>query len=310
VLEQVLTGVPEEKVLDHITEFRAKFKARPGWEKGSPKRANNITKYEAKEARQGKANMPGHVRASINWNTLKHMFGDKYSMNIIDGAKAWTDEVTLGSNFTLKDAFQAVNDAPTNFMATYLGIGEVPSLTDFVGTLVKEDLIADYSGAKEAEKKAALELRQAAAIKFPTVSIDVEGVPTTVVNPDIAALQALGIETSTLSLAEKAAIEAEYTERIDSYTAALADLGLASNAIKDQVRSDQQNVLLSQKAQASVDNIGGVASEYNSIKDPEQRAIYERTLKPAVLATTKQIAPLMDTVLASSSPFPTIPTET
>ena len=87
VLEQVLTGVPEEKVLEHITEFRAKFKARPGWEKGSPKRANNITKYAAKEASQGKANMPGHVRASINWNTLKQMFGDKYSMNIIDGAK-------------------------------------------------------------------------------------------------------------------------------------------------------------------------------------------------------------------------------
>jgi hypothetical protein len=31
--------------------------------------------------------MPGHVRASINWNTLKRMFGDKYSMGITDGAK-------------------------------------------------------------------------------------------------------------------------------------------------------------------------------------------------------------------------------
>ena len=230
--------------------------------------------------------------------------------NVIDSAKAWTDEITLGSDFTLKDAFQSVNDAPSNFMATYLGIGEVPKLTDFVGTLVKENLVNDYSGAKEAEKKAALELRQAAAIKFPTVSIDVEGVPTTVVNPDIATLQALGIETGSLSPAEQAAILLEYDNRISSYTAALADLGLASNAIRDQVRSDQQNIVLSQKAQASVDNIGVVASEYNSITDPEQRAIYERTLKPAVLATTKQIAPLMDTVLASSSPFPTVPSET
>lgn len=230
--------------------------------------------------------------------------------NIIDSAKAWTDEITLGSDFTLKDAFQSVNDAPTNFMATYLGIGEVPKLTDFVGTLVKEDLVKDYSGAKEAEKKAALELRQAAAIKFPTVSIDVEGVPTTVVNPDIATLQSLGIETGTLSPAEQAEIIAAYDERITSYQSALDDLNLASNAIKEQVRSDQQNVVLNQKAQASVDNIGVVASEYNSIKDPEQRAIYERTLKPSVLATTKQIAPLMDTVLTSSSPFPTVPTET
>jgi DNA polymerase elongation subunit (family B) len=87
ILEQVLTGSTEQDVLDFITEFRTVFKARPGWEKGSPKRANNITEYQAKEAKQGKANMPGHVRASINWNTLKRMFDDKYSMNITDGQK-------------------------------------------------------------------------------------------------------------------------------------------------------------------------------------------------------------------------------
>jgi hypothetical protein len=87
ILEKVLTGSTEQDVLDFITEFRTVFKARPGWEKGSPKRANNITEYQAKEAKAGKANMPGHVRASINWNTLKRMFNDKYSMNITDGAK-------------------------------------------------------------------------------------------------------------------------------------------------------------------------------------------------------------------------------
>jgi DNA polymerase elongation subunit (family B) len=87
VLEKVLTGATEEQVLDHITKFRTEFKARPGWEKGSPKRANNITEYEAKEKKQGKANMPGHVRASINWNTLRRMSSDKYSMQIVDGMK-------------------------------------------------------------------------------------------------------------------------------------------------------------------------------------------------------------------------------
>lgn len=87
ILEQVLTGIPEEDVIDNITDFRSKFKARPGWEKGSPKRANNISKYQAEEEKRGKANMPGHVRASINWNVLKKIFDDKYSMNITDGAK-------------------------------------------------------------------------------------------------------------------------------------------------------------------------------------------------------------------------------
>jgi len=87
ILEMVLMGKPEQEVLDAIGEFRIKFKARPGWEKGSPKRANKITEYQGKEAKQGKANMPGHVRASINWNTLKRMYNDKYSMSITDGAK-------------------------------------------------------------------------------------------------------------------------------------------------------------------------------------------------------------------------------
>jgi DNA polymerase elongation subunit (family B) len=87
VLEKVLTGATEQDVLDHITEFRGRFKARPGWEKGSPKRANNISAYRGKEEKAGKTNMPGHVRASLNWNTLKRMFDDKYSMSVTDGAK-------------------------------------------------------------------------------------------------------------------------------------------------------------------------------------------------------------------------------
>jgi len=87
ILTKVLNGAQEAEILEMITEFRTVFKARPGWEKGSPKRANNITEYEAKEKKAGKANMPGHVRASINWNTLKRMNGDKYSMQIVDGMK-------------------------------------------------------------------------------------------------------------------------------------------------------------------------------------------------------------------------------
>jgi DNA polymerase elongation subunit (family B) len=87
VLTRVLNGEEKESVLEYITEFRTEFKLRPGWEKGSPKRANKISEYRDKEKKAGKANMPGHVRASLNWNTLKRMMDDKYSMNITDGAK-------------------------------------------------------------------------------------------------------------------------------------------------------------------------------------------------------------------------------
>jgi DNA polymerase elongation subunit (family B) len=87
VLTKVLNGETKESVLAYITDFRTEFKTRPGWEKGSPKRANNITDYRDKEKKAGKTNMPGHVRASLNWNTLKRMMDDKYSMTIVDGAK-------------------------------------------------------------------------------------------------------------------------------------------------------------------------------------------------------------------------------
>ena len=87
LLLMVLTDTPEKDVLERITQFRKEFQAMPGWEKGSPKRANKIGHYQRLEQKQGKANMPGHVRASINWNTLKRMNGDKYSQEIVDGMK-------------------------------------------------------------------------------------------------------------------------------------------------------------------------------------------------------------------------------
>jgi hypothetical protein len=48
---------------------------------------NNLTQYAKKEEREGRANMPGHVRAAMNWNTMRRMNGDNYSMQIVDGMK-------------------------------------------------------------------------------------------------------------------------------------------------------------------------------------------------------------------------------
>ena len=87
VLDKVLIGAGEEEVMDFIADFRLEFKKMPGWEKGSPRRVNKLTEYWSREKRKGKINMPGHVRAAINWNTLKKVYNDKYSMDIIDGQK-------------------------------------------------------------------------------------------------------------------------------------------------------------------------------------------------------------------------------
>jgi DNA polymerase elongation subunit (family B) len=87
ILHDVLTGVSREDIIEKIRAFKYLFKERPGWEKGSPKRVNNLTKYGAEEARLGRANMPGHVRAAMNWNNLRRMNSDNYSMQIVDGMK-------------------------------------------------------------------------------------------------------------------------------------------------------------------------------------------------------------------------------
>jgi DNA polymerase elongation subunit (family B) len=87
LLTDVLTGAEKEHVYDKVRDFKLAFQDRPAWEKGTPKRVNNLTKYTKEEERLGKANMPGHVRAAMNWNNLRRMHGDNYSMSIVDGMK-------------------------------------------------------------------------------------------------------------------------------------------------------------------------------------------------------------------------------
>ena len=87
LLLAVLTGAEKEEIYSRVLEFKIAFQERPAWEKGTPKRVNNLTKFQEAENKQGRANMPGHVRAAINWNTLRRMHADNYSTQIVDGMK-------------------------------------------------------------------------------------------------------------------------------------------------------------------------------------------------------------------------------
>jgi DNA polymerase elongation subunit (family B) len=87
LLVKVLAGSQREEIIEMIMTFKYEFKERPAWEKGSPKRVNNLTMYGKKEEREGRANMPGHVRAALNWNNMKKMNSDNYSQSIVDGMK-------------------------------------------------------------------------------------------------------------------------------------------------------------------------------------------------------------------------------
>jgi len=89
VLEMVLAGKTREDVIERIKEFKIELGKQDSWTKGSPKGVNKLTFYGDLESnsKTGKANMPGHVRAALNWNYLRRVNSDNYSMKILDGMK-------------------------------------------------------------------------------------------------------------------------------------------------------------------------------------------------------------------------------
>ena len=86
VLLMALTKVPEKTIIDRIREFRGEFNAKPSWEKGTPKRVNNLTNHTTKYKKTGKCGV-GHALAAINYNNLLDMYSDQYSVRITDGMK-------------------------------------------------------------------------------------------------------------------------------------------------------------------------------------------------------------------------------
>lgn len=103
VLMDLLTDKTQDQIFEKIKKFRREFRNRPGWEKGTPKKVNGLTDYAAREGRlkniggasvfdinageKSKLNIPGHVRAGINWNTLRKLNNDMFSMEVTDGMK-------------------------------------------------------------------------------------------------------------------------------------------------------------------------------------------------------------------------------
>lgn len=119
VLLKLLSGSKKEEIVSYIKEFRKEFKKKSSWEKGTPKRVNKLSDYANKLQKtknieeiielqkkiisaknnsekkhyekliEGykKIPIPGHVMASINYNKLRELNGDKNSQPITDGGK-------------------------------------------------------------------------------------------------------------------------------------------------------------------------------------------------------------------------------
>ena len=90
ILQMVIQqGKGRDEVISTIKDFKRILSAQDSWTKGSPKGVNRLTYYGDLEAKstKGKENMPGHVRAALNYNYLRRVHGDQYSQKIVDGMK-------------------------------------------------------------------------------------------------------------------------------------------------------------------------------------------------------------------------------
>jgi DNA polymerase elongation subunit (family B) len=90
ILQMVLQqGKGRENVIEAVKDFKRILSAQDSWTKGSPKGVNKLTYYGDLEAnsKKGRENMPGHVRAALNYNYLRRVHGDQYSQKIVDGMK-------------------------------------------------------------------------------------------------------------------------------------------------------------------------------------------------------------------------------
>jgi hypothetical protein len=97
ILRNVLEGQSEQEIIGQVKEFRQYCHSLPPWGKGTPKAVNNLSRYIEREEqyiidRVGgkkvkKPTLPGHVRASKNWNLLREKYHDQHTLPILDGQK-------------------------------------------------------------------------------------------------------------------------------------------------------------------------------------------------------------------------------
>ena len=89
ILVMALAGKQKEEISEGVRTFKHVLSEMDSWTKGSPKSVNKLTSYAslAEHSKTGDTNMPGHVRAALNYNYLRRVHNDNYSMKIVDGMK-------------------------------------------------------------------------------------------------------------------------------------------------------------------------------------------------------------------------------
>jgi hypothetical protein len=94
MLMLVLDKYNEDETISFIKSTRREFESLKSWQQGTPKRVNNLKHYHdivlfknGKDEHGKTITVPGHVRASINWNKLRDANNDIAAIRITDGTK-------------------------------------------------------------------------------------------------------------------------------------------------------------------------------------------------------------------------------
>ena len=102
MLNSILTDGTKEKLVEIMKEFiKNDWGKLDPWEKGTPRTCNKLDFYTKEYNKTGKCSV-GQVMASINWNRMIDMMGDKKSPKILDGNKVVVCKLNEKNPFGMK----------------------------------------------------------------------------------------------------------------------------------------------------------------------------------------------------------------
>ena len=102
MLNSVLTDGSKEKLVELMRDFgNNEWSKLDPWEKGTPRTCNKLNAYTIEYNKTGKCSV-GQVMASINWNRMIDMMGDKKSPKILDGNKVVVCKLNEKNPFGMK----------------------------------------------------------------------------------------------------------------------------------------------------------------------------------------------------------------
>ena len=105
-------------IIEQIKTFKETFNSLHPWQKGTPKAVNGMKYYgeiiekqlDKKKVDGKRTTVPGHVRASIYWNTLREINKDNNSLKILEGTKIVVCKLKVTPDNTLESIAYPIDE--------------------------------------------------------------------------------------------------------------------------------------------------------------------------------------------------------